>query len=93
MGSLLTLAQGKPLALIGTVSCLWSLIQFWNLSFCTILKKKYRFGIGFVLALLGAVVGAFVMHVGVLDWVAVALIGLPCLGVLHFSYEQLKSPF
>jgi hypothetical protein len=90
MGSFYTLAQGNPLALIGTISCLWSLLQFWKLAFSTIFKTKYKFGIGFVLALLGAVVGTLVMHRGIPDWISVVLIGFPCIGVLHFTYEQLR---
>jgi hypothetical protein len=90
IGSFYTLAQGNPLALIGTVSCLWSLLQYWKLAFSTIFETKYKFGIGFVLALLGAVSGALVMHVGVPDLISVALIGFPCVGMLHFIYEQLR---
>lgn len=91
IGSFYTLAQGNPLALIGTVSCLWSLLQFWKLAVSTIFKAKYKFGIGFVLALLGVVVGTLVMHKGIPNLISVGLIGFPCVGVLHFTYEQLTS--
>lgn len=90
MGSFYTLAQGNPLALIGTVSSLWALLQFWKLAFSTIFAVKYKFGISFVVFLLGAFFGALVMHVGIPDWISITVVGLPCIGVLRFTHEQLK---
>jgi hypothetical protein len=87
-GSLYTLVQGNPLASIGTLACSWALFHFWKLARLTILEEHYDFGIGFAFALIGAAVGAYIIGVGLPDWFATALVGLPFLGMVHFSYEQ-----
>lgn len=87
-GSIYELVEGRLLGPIGALGSAWALLQFWSLAFCTISRRPYRFGVGFGLGVLGSFIGIAVMHLGMPYWFSAALIGLPLLGAIHFSYEQ-----
>lgn len=87
-GSLYQLFDGNPQAAIGAAGCIWALFEFWKLAIYTALLKAYRFGLSFISAFIGALVGIAVMHRGIPYDIFAILVGLPLVVTLHFSYEQ-----